>query len=289
MISVIITSYKEPKTIVKAIACIGNQSPDEIIVVAPDKETLDAAKSMIRKFKQLRIIKDDGEGKPAALNLAVKEARGDILVLTDGDVVVEKDSIKKLVEKLEDDKYGAVSGNPISLNSRNNKFGFWAYMLTEIANKRREKAALSGKRFFCSGYLFAIRKNLFPIIPENLLSEDGFISHKVYEKGYKIAYAKESKVYVKYPNNFSDWIKQKKRSAGGYNQIKKMLGVEIRSFRSESSGAFDFLNYISSMKEIYWLVSLFVARVYLWLLIYKDINIKNKDQKELWQRIESTK
>ena len=45
MISLIITAYKEPRTIGRAIEAIasGNVGKNEIIVAAPDKETLDAA------------------------------------------------------------------------------------------------------------------------------------------------------------------------------------------------------------------------------------------------------
>ena len=158
-----------------------------------------------------------------------------------------------------------------------------------MADERRRQARKKNKRFFCSGYLFAIRKELFPKLPSELLSEDGFISHHVYEKGYYIEYEPLARVYVKYPNNFSDWMRQKKRSAGGYNQIKKMLGIEIRSFKSESRGGAHFLKFIHNFAELYWLCALFISRIYLWMAIYKDVNIMQKSQKEIWQRVESTK
>jgi len=291
MISIIITSYKEPGTIARAVEAVAEQNlPEhEIMVVSPDIETLTEAGKLRTKYKNLRLIQDAGKGKPAALNLAVSKAKGDILVLTDGDVYVGKDSIKSLVKPFKDEIIGAVSGNPISLNPVSNKYGYWAYVLTSTANEIRKDSFLEDRNFFCSGYLFAIRKKLFPILPSELLAEDGYISLKVYEKGYKIAYSPESKVFVKYPTNFSDWIKQKKRSAGGYNQIKQMLGKELRSFKTESFGAFKLFKYVSNLKEFFWLISLFSARLYLWFVIYKDINIKKKSHHEIWQRVESTK
>jgi poly-beta-1,6-N-acetyl-D-glucosamine synthase len=291
MISIVITSYKEPGTIGRAIEAIAEQKiPDtEIMVVSPDMETLAEAAKLKTKYKNLRLVQDAGKGKSSALNLAVSKAKGDILVLTDGDVYVDNNALKPLIEPFKDSEIGAVCGNPISLNSRDNKFGFWAYVLSDIANKRRLKALELRKRFFCSGYLFAIRKNIFPNLPAELLAEDGYISHKVYDAGFKIAYSPESKVYVKYPDNFQDWIKQKKRSAGGYNQIKKMIGVEIRSFKKESSGGLALFKYVSNLKEFFWLIELFAARIYLWFVIYKDININNKSHNEIWQRVKSTK
>jgi len=291
MISVIITAFKEPKTVQKSILSVSNQisKKDEIIIVAPDYETLNEAGKLSSKLGNLRLIKDQGKGKSAALNLAVSKVNGEILVLTDGDVYVGDNSIESLIEKMKDKKIGAVSGRPVSTNYKIRMLGFWSYVLTEIADFRRKKALVNKKRLFCSGYLFAIRKELMPKLPEGLLSEDGFISHKVYRAGYKIEYSPESVVFVKYPSTFKDWIIQKKRSAGGYNQIKKIMNVEIRSFRSESSGALNLFRYASNIKEIFWIFALFLSRIYLWAIIYRDINFKKKKREELWQRVESTK
>ena len=291
MISIIITSYKEPKTIGKAIEQIlkNNLTNYEILVVAPDKETLGVAKKYSLKNKHINLIQDNGNGKPVAINLAVSKAKGDLLILTDGDVYIGEDSLNPLIKPFENPLIGVVSGNPVSLNSRNNKLGFWAYVLTSVANERRKKALKMKRRFFCSGYLFAIRKSLFPKLLEELLSEDGFISDNVYKKRFLIDYSEKSKVYVKYPTTFNDWITQKKRSAGGYNQIKKMTQVDIRSFKKESFGALGLFKYVNSFKELIWLFNLFIARVYLWFLIYVDINLKGKTHKEIWKRVESTK
>lgn len=289
MITIIITAYKEPKTIGKAVEQIlkNNIKDFEILVTAPDKETLDAAK--ISGNKKIRLIKDNGKGKPAALNIAVAKAKGSILILTDGDVFVSEKSLKPLLDYFKNEKIGAVSGNPISLNEKNNRMGYWAYLLTKVAGDWRTNLINNHQRILCSGYLFAIKKSLFPELPENLLSEDGYISNNVYNKGYTIAYSKESEVYIKYPTTFNDWIIQKKRSAGGYNQIKKLTTNEIRSFKKESLGAFYFLKYVSSIREFLWLIELFFARIYLWFVIYRDINIKKKTGQEIWKRVESTK
>ncbi len=291
MISIIITAFKEPKTIGKAIIEIATQElpKHEIIVTAPDDETINEGKKLKKRFKNLRFIKDAGNGKPAALNLVVPQTKGTILILTDGDIHIGKNSIPLMLNHFKDKKVGAVTGNPISLDSKKNKYGFWAYLLTNIANERRKRASKLKKRFFCSGYLFAIKKSLFPKLQEDILSEDGFISHNVYANRHKIAYSPESKAFIKYPNNFEDWIKQKRRSAGGYNQIKNLIDIEIRSFKKESLGGLEFFKYLSNVKESFWLFQLFVSRIYLWFIIRRDIDIRKKSHKDIWLRVESTK
>ena len=112
MISIIITAYKEPNTVGRCIESIINQQIKdkfEIIVVCPDEET----KKEALKFKNIKHIQDPGLGKPTALNLAFKEAMGDILILTDGDVFLEKESINKILIQFNNKNVGAVSGHPI--------------------------------------------------------------------------------------------------------------------------------------------------------------------------------
>lgn len=290
MISIIITAYKEADTIGKAISSIlDNELPKEyeILILAPDDETLNIAHIFAKNNKNIKPIKDLGQGKPAALNLAFSKAKGDILILTDGDVYMSKNAIQAILENFKSG-IGAVTGHPTSINNKRKILGYWSHLLADTAHKRRLKSFKLKKRLFCSGYLYAFR-NIIREIPTETLSEDGFISHLIYSKGYKIAYAPQAEVYVKYPTTFRDWLIQKKRSVGGYNQIKLWIGKEIRSFRKESLGIFDVLKYAKNLKELFYTFALIFARVYLWLVIFIDINLKRKKLEKIWLRAESTK
>jgi len=290
MISVIVTAYKEPKTIGKAIEQIlKNKIKEkyEIIVVAPDDETLNVARTYVRNNKQIKILKDKGEGKPSALNLVFTKARGDILILTDGDIYIHESALNPLISFFKDKKIGAVSGHPVSQDTKNTKFGYWGHLLTDMVDSWRKRA----KFISCSGYLYAVRKKLLKPLPKETLSDDAFNSHVISKQGYKIAYSPNSLVYIRYPTNFSDWIKQKKRSAGGYNQLKYLLDYKTndRNLLKESLGILQVLRYPGSLKEFLWTIQLILARIYLWGIIFVDINIKKKDFKKIWVRIESTK
>ena len=294
MISVVITGYKEPKTIGKAIEQVlrnkikGNY---ELIIAAPDDETLDAARIYLKKNKRIKILRDEGKGKPSALNQVFKKAKGNIIIMTDADVHISENAIPFILKLFKDKNVGAVTGRPRSLSPRNEMLGFWSHLLTDVAHDIRHKRIKEGKMVVCSGYLYAIRRGIIKSIPDEALSEDAVISHLIYDKGYKILYAPEAEVYVKYPSTFSDWIKQKKRSAGGYTQLSYMIkGKErMRSFGKESAGIFHVLKYSKTIKEFFYTLSLIFARIYLWMLIFIDINIKKKNLKKIWVRVESTK
>lgn len=286
MISIIITTYKESNTLSKAIQAILDQNLEqeyEILVVGPDRETENIVKNFQVNHPEIQYLKDKGIGKPAALNLAFKNVRGDILILTDGDVWIERDAIRNLLKFFEIKKNGAVSGRPISINPRNNLFGYWSHFLTEAAHQMR----LKRKQFPCSGYLYAIR-NIIKEVPENVLSEDAFITQIIRNQGYEIVYAPEAKVYVKYPDNFKDWLKQKIRTTGGYIQELKIK--KTRSFWQEIiDGIKLFFSYPRNLKEFWWIILLFLARIYLWLLIFWKIKIKKEKFANIWRRVESTK
>lgn len=294
MISIVITGYKEPKTVGKAIEQILKNNLErsyELIIVAPDNETLNVARHYSKNNKNIKVIRDDGKGKPAALNLVFRKAKGQIIIMTDADVYISNNSIYEILKNFEDPKVGAVTGRPISLNSRKEMLGYWSHLLTDIAHNIRRKRIKESKMIVCSGYLYAIRSNIIKSVPEEALSEDAIISHLIFDKGYKISYCPNAEVYVKYPLNFKDWIKQKKRSAGGYNQISQMTKSKerMRSFSKESLGIFEVLKYPKNLKEIFYTIFLILARIYLWITIFIDINIKKKNLKKIWLRVDSTK
>lgn len=310
-ISVIINAWKEPDSIGKAIKCIadtrysGISENFEIIQVTPDQPTLDAGMQIAKELKlhgRFIQLKDPLKGKPYALDMAIKQAKGDILILTDGDVYFGKNSVKKILFPLQHNpKVGGVTGRPISLNSRKDMFGYFSHILTDSAHHRRSTMLenmgeyhITNKAFFpMSGYIIAARKHLINLSKE-ALSDDAYISYEIRNKGYEIAYVPDALVYVKFPNNLKDYLLQKVRSLGGYIQLQK-LGVmkrdkQSRSFFIELKYALFVLKYPRNIKEFIWSLILFPIRLYTWILIlYKRVILKKGMPDKGWERIESTK
>ncbi|MBL7053694.1 glycosyltransferase [Patescibacteria group bacterium] len=293
MISIIITTCREEGTLLKAIDEILRSRLDknykiEILVIGPDKQTAKIVTKLSQRYKYIKYLKDKAEGKPAALNLAFKKAKGDILILTDGDVYIDNKGLESLIRPFKDKKIGAITGRPVSLNSRKQMLGYWSHFLTHAAHKWR----MTKTNFPCSGYLYSFR-NIISQIPKNVLAEDGLITQIIKSKGYNISYSPKSIVYVKYPDNFKDWMKQKLRSTGGYKQ--KFIQttnhkLKTRTFWQEiKDGVILFLFFPKTIKEFLWTFVLFLARIYLWFLIFLKIKIFQPKLAKIWQRVESTK
>lgn len=290
-ISIILTAFREADTIGIALQPLIDQSANfdaEILVICPDEETAEAA----RRYKGVRVLRDPALGKPAALNLVMLEAQGQILVLSDGDVQVAPGALAALLAPFDDPQTGVVSGRPVSRNPRDRMLGYWSHLLTDAgAHQERERLDAAGRFFVCSGYFYAFRAGLVKGIPEYALAEDALVSHLIAELGYRTRYAPEARVLVRYPDHYADWLRQKVRSAGGYAQpVIAKSPLRMRSFRHEAvSGSLRALRYARNAREFGWTLALFAARLHLWLLIFWRVRVLNTPLIDLWLRVESTK
>ncbi|NMC51304.1 glycosyltransferase family 2 protein [Candidatus Kuenenbacteria bacterium] len=289
MISIIITAKNEAKTIKRAVlAFVGEKlESSEIIVVAPDQETLESAKDV---GEPVIAIRDLGHGKSAALNLAIRQARGEKVIFSDGDVEIKPGAARYLAESDGD----LVSGQPVAQKNQIGIFGFWQNVLFDTAHRIRVEKSSRGAYFPVSGYLFLARRETLAdfVWPEESLAEDDFFSHYAWHKGFKIKYEERAEVNVLAPKNFSDWLKQKVRTLAASYQIPKEWQVkeEPRSFWGETSGGGQmWKKYALGPKEKVWLLALFGARLLAWLIAFWRVKILGQKREKIWQRVESTK
>lgn len=293
MIDIIITSYKEPETIGRAVEGFLKQDIKEeynIWVVAPDKETLDVARSY---GKRVKIFVDPGKGKSYALNQILLKLKGEIFVLSDGDVFVKENSLKYLIAPFENSRVGCVSGRPVSMDLKSNVFGYWSHLLCDAgAHEARAKRAKRGEFLECSGYLWAFRNGVIKNFPLDV-AEDTIVPYLFRERGYKIAYAPKAEVYVGFPKNLKDFIEQKKRTAKAHESLGKYVNIKklprTKSFRNEISEGYRAFFYPNSLMEVLYTLMLFPVRLYIWLLVFYHTSIKKEHYGDAWKRVESTK
>jgi len=292
-LSIIITAFREAETVGEAIEAFLDQLPpqSELIVVCPDPGTTAVVDAYAEQTPQVRHVADPQQGKPTALNAGLAAARGEIVVLTDGDVLTTDEALSPLLAPFEDPDVGAVTGRPVSLDPRDTLMGYWSHLLTDGIHAMRLERDREGRFLLCSGYLFAFRARLIDRVPEDALAEDAVISHRIAAQGLRIRYAPEARVSVRYPTTYSDWLRQKVRSAGGYAQsYVRESSVRMRSPWLElTTGVRLALTYPRNGREILWTLLLFAARLHLWLLVLIKVRILRRSLDVLWKRVESTK
>ena len=297
MINIIITSYKEPKSTLRAINAFLNQKMAEnfrIIVCDPFIEVRDFLRQNV-KNKKVGFFLDPGEGKSYALNLLlskIKSTKEDIFIFSDGDVYVSDNSLKLIINSFKDKEVGCVTARPMPVDSPDTKYGFWAKVAFDGIHKTRKKLSDKGLFFECSGYLFAIRGGIISEFPIDS-SEDSIIPYLFWKKGYKIKYIPESKVYVKNPSNWRDYLAQKIRNVKGHENLNKIAPDMPRTkslWNEIKEGAFFAILQPRNLKQFYWAIQLYFARLYLYFKAFKEIR-KQKEYSDGWREneIESTK
>jgi len=293
-LAIIITSFKEPKT-ERAIESILNQKiskPFRIIVSAPDKETQDIVKKFSKKDKRVELFKDPGKGKSLALNQLLPTLNEDIFILTDGDVFLSKNAIQEIENLFNNSTIGCLTGRPAPEENRETKYGYWANFLFEQAHLMRQESFIKNRFLECSGYLFAFRNKILKSFPLDT-AEDTVIPYFFWEKGYKIGYLENAKVFVKNVDNWKDWIKQKVRTSLAHENLEDYVDVNItprtKTFKNEAKGFFNLFSYPKNLKEFFWSINLLFARLFMWFKVIFNYKLIRKKHNDAWERIESTK
>jgi cellulose synthase/poly-beta-1,6-N-acetylglucosamine synthase-like glycosyltransferase len=295
MISIVITSFKEPVLIRKAIqAAMDNKINDkyELLVVAPDKETEEVVREFSKKYNFIKYFRDPGKGKSFALNKIFNILKGEIWIFTDGDVQIDKNAILELLKPFKEPKVGCVTGRPISTNSKKEILGYWSHLLFDAgAHNIRSELNKKGEFLEGTGYLFGFRKGIIKEIPLDV-AEDTFIPYKVMKQGYDVRYADKAMVYVKNPTNLKDFIKQKVRTAKAHETLQdyEKQFPRVKSFKNEIfKGTKWALQYPTNLKEYLWTGLLFPTRLYIWMKVKWEDKITKNRYGDSWERIESTK
>ena len=301
MYTFIITSYHEPLATIKAVHAILSQDikkPFKIIVADPFIEVKHIIEKEFKGNTLVEFFLDPGEGKAATLNLILEmyytDHKEDILIFTDGDVFIGQGSIKALISSFKDPRVGVVCGHPVPLNTKDHLFGFWAHLFFDEMNATRKHLSSTQQFFALTGYLFAIRNGIVKTFPLST-NEDKVIPSLFWEQGYGIQYSEDATVYVLNPQNFKDYVTQKKRNIKGRINLKTQsdnVYAKESGFFSESLRGLNILfTYPQSLKEFIWILLAMFARLYVWGLAYYDIYFKKKKYHDGWriEEVSSTK
>ncbi len=293
-ITIGVVAYEEEETIGEALQRIVEQiSGDayEVLVVAGGRDrTLEIVKSFAREHPELIRVFEEKErrGKPAAVNTIVENARGEIVVLTDGDVFLEAGSVEALISAFNDERVGLACGRPVPLNDRNSLFGFWAHYLYQVAHEKRLEKSSAEKPFSPTGYLLAIRKEAFSPIPSEALADDAYLGMLVSRRGYLLRYEPKARVLVRFPETISDFLRQKRRTFGGFVQVKGAFGQADRDVLKEAlEGVPKGLRYCRSFRELGFFAVLCLVRLLTWIAAWRDV--RRKRLAEIWVPAKSTK
>ena len=104
-VSVLICTYNYARFLPKCLETVCGQTrpPDEVIVVDDGSE--DETADVLRRFPDVRYIRQNHEGKSAAFNRAMREARGDIICHLDADDFWMSNKLELVCRELEQRRF----------------------------------------------------------------------------------------------------------------------------------------------------------------------------------------
>lgn len=291
--TIIITAFNEPN-IGKVIEAAQNQKTNyeyDILVSAPDDATLGEAIQLAIKDQRISVFQDEGKGKSRALNQIFKmlEGQSDILIFTDGDVKINRYAVQNIIEAFKDPAVGCVAGRPVPLDDRKTKYGYFSHFLFNAAHELREKANKNKRFIECSGYLIAFRNGVIKEIPLDV-ADDSIIPGMFFEKDYRVAYVPQAQVFVKNPANYTDWMKQKIRTAKAHIKLDEYVNTEkVKSPGTEIKGVIKIFTYPKNIKEFFWTIQLFFMRAWMWCRVVMDTTKGKDSYHDGWDRVESAR
>lgn len=283
-----IFAFNEEKNIEKLLKRIINQDLkqvkiEEIFVFCEGStdKTPFIAKEWTKKDKRIKVINGkERRGKFAAINLFLKLAKNEILVMESGDTLPEKNTIENLVKPFKDLEVGMTGGHPIPVDNPNTFLGFTTHLLWELHHQMSLK-------FPKMGEIVAFRKIFDEILPTAV--DEAYIEGIIKNKGLKVVYVPEAIVYNKGPETISDFLKQRRRIFWGHLHLKKQLGYSVASLYPSKTLFWLFLKNLKfDLKNILFSIGAVCLEALGRFLGWWDFKIRKRNH-IIWEISSSTK
>ena len=189
----------------------------------------DGTPDILKEYSDMGIEvyhEDARGGKIGAMNRGLQFVKSPIVIFSDGNTMLGKESIQRIVNMFSDPKVGCVSGEKrIYQKDKDTAAGtegiYWKYEST-LKKWDAELYSVVG----AAGELFAIRTELFQHVEKDTLLDDFMISLRVAMRGYTIQYDPEAYAIETSSANVKEELKRKIRiSAGGIQSILRLAAL----------------------------------------------------------------
>jgi cellulose synthase/poly-beta-1,6-N-acetylglucosamine synthase-like glycosyltransferase len=217
-VTLMIMTYNEEKTIARklenSLALNYPQDKLEIFVVdsASTDDTRQIAEEFAKKSSQVSLIaQEERKGKASAINFGIKRASGEIVVLTDGNAMMEREAIALMVRHFADSAVGGVCGRFEARNLQETSIGGGGQAYWEIERFLREKESSIDSCIHMSGEITALRQTYYVDVEEPNLAEDLDMAIDLRKRGYRIIYEPDAVVFEPAATSVRDLTAQKKR------------------------------------------------------------------------------
>jgi glycosyltransferase involved in cell wall biosynthesis len=279
-VSVIIAAHNEESCIREKIESVyaGSYPSDKFeVLIGSDHSTDGTAgivESLMKRFPSVRFSDfRERRGKGSVVNDLVQGAQGTILILTDANVIFDKDTIFYMVMHFKNPEIGLVDTNMVNRGMKEDGISYQerAYISREVRIKDME-SRLWGAMMGPFGGCYAIRKEDYSRVPSNFLVDDFYINMTIFEKGKLAINDTRSVVFEDLPDDLKVEFRRKVRiGTGNFQNLRRFRGL---IFTSRYGFAFLSHKVIRWFGPFFMLIALAANvllaisdEIYLWLLV----------------------
>jgi glycosyltransferase involved in cell wall biosynthesis len=291
-ISFLIAAHNEEKIIKKTLNNLLHLPYDNYEVILGldgcTDETEQIVKSYCKKSRKFKYYNFNlRQGKPAVINMIIKKAKGEIIIINDADWIFHVENrkvMKDFVSIFNDEKIGGITESfPVEWDKYNLKDSNSGYKMTAYSSyfwlefqKKNYTYEREGKVFLKEPGMFLtniFRKKLYQ--PNTSLGDDFERTTDILNQGYDLQILKDENMprFIATYNKISigDLFKQKVRTAKAREQIKK---------DNESINLFYYLRANSYILTRGFLKNPYIGMLMLfWFILTVNATIKSKFKK----------
>ncbi|MBE7551670.1 MAG: glycosyltransferase family 2 protein [Anaerolineales bacterium] len=156
-------------------------------------------------------------GKMAAINRAMAQARGEIVVFSDANNMYEAHTLRELVTPFADMTVGAVTGAK-SIMRGDGALGeseglYWRYE-SFIKEQETRLGCCTG----VAGEVLAIRRDLFEQPPDNIINDDFYLALRLIQRGHRVIYTPQARSWERVSLSAGDEMTRRARIVAGRYQ-----------------------------------------------------------------------
>jgi cellulose synthase/poly-beta-1,6-N-acetylglucosamine synthase-like glycosyltransferase len=187
----------------------------------------DGSPEFLKQYKNVEVLhQDKRKGKINAMNRGMKYIKSPIVIFSDANTDLNRESVREIVRLFSNSKVGCVAGEKriyVEEKEKAVSAGEGIYWLYESFIKRIE--SLLGSALGAVGELFAIRTELYNEVEEDTILDDFIISMRIAKAGKQIKYAPDAYASERASFSIKEELKRKIRIAsGGFQALKRIPG-----------------------------------------------------------------
>jgi len=267
-VSILIPAHNESAVIEQKISGIYRStyplSKVEVIVGsdASTDRTDEIVLALTKTYRRLRLERmQERSGKAGVLNKLAEQATGEIIVLTDANVLFEEDTLFELIKYFKGRDIGLIDTTMQHMGIRKQGISTAekTYLSGEAALKHGE-GLLWGVMMGPFGGCYAVRRSLFPVIPTDCMTDDFFVCMRVLLQRFRAVSASRAIVVEDISSDMRDEFRRKIRIAtGNFQNLAAFASVLLRP----SALSFAFLSH----KVLRWFGPVFIIIICLLSLL----------------------